>query len=120
MTAQPADGQDLANFDSNSFAAVACAFGLMHMSDPQQAVQEAFRVLQPGGIYLATIWKRDNAQMAQVKLLLASILLYATQLHVVTRGTDVAEPNHELNAHVQHAAMRMPGLSQLLLFDMHC
>ena len=65
-TAEAADGQDLKNFDNSSFAAVTCAYGLMHMPDSQLALREAFRVLESGGIYLATIWKKDFTQMGQV------------------------------------------------------
>ena len=70
VTAEPADGQDLKNFDNSSFAAVTCAYGLMHMPDSQLALQEAFRVLKSGGIYLATIWKRDYQQIGQVRCFL--------------------------------------------------
>jgi ubiquinone/menaquinone biosynthesis C-methylase UbiE len=43
-------------FEPGSFDAVTCAFGLPHIEQPQAAVQEAFRVLKPGGQYAFTLW----------------------------------------------------------------
>lgn len=43
-------------FESGSFDAVTCAFGLSHMENPQQAINETFRVLAPGGCFAFTLW----------------------------------------------------------------
>jgi SAM-dependent methyltransferase len=43
-------------FDNRSFDAVTCAFGLSHMTDPQKAVDEVFRILAPGGRFAFTLW----------------------------------------------------------------
>ena len=67
VTAQAADAQDLADFSSNSFAAVTCSYGFMLMPDLDRALQEANRVLQPGGLLVATVWAEvENCQNAQV------------------------------------------------------
>src|SRR3954453_21469490 len=42
------------------FDAVACAFGVMHMTHPDLAIAEAFRVLRPGGIFAFTQWAADD------------------------------------------------------------
>lgn len=42
-------------FDSDSFATVLSISVLEHVADPQAAIDEAFRVLKPGGVLVATI-----------------------------------------------------------------
>lgn len=49
------DGEDLP-FDDESFDAVICPFGILHMPEPDKAIAEAFRVLRPGGRYAFTVW----------------------------------------------------------------
>ena len=67
VNAQAADAQDLADFSSNSFAVVICSYGFMLMPDLDRALQEANRVLQPGGLLVATVWAEvENCQNAQV------------------------------------------------------
>ena len=67
ITAQAADAQHLADFSNNSFAAVTCCYGFMFMPDLDKALQEANRVLQPGGLLVATVWaEAENCQNAQV------------------------------------------------------
>ena len=49
------DGEYLA-FRDQSFDAVICAFGLLHMAKPDRAIAEAYRVLQSGCVYAFTVW----------------------------------------------------------------
>ena len=49
------DAEALA-FEDNTFDVVICAFGLLHFAEPDKAITEAFRVLQPGGRYVFTVW----------------------------------------------------------------
>src|SRR2546425_5216354 len=50
-----ADGTSLP-FESRSYDAVVCQFGLMFFPDKAAGAQEAFRVLRPGGVYLLNVW----------------------------------------------------------------
>lgn len=50
-----ADACDLP-FDNNSFDAVICQFGVMFFPDKQKAMNEAYRVLKPGGQIVFNTW----------------------------------------------------------------
>lgn len=52
---KPADALDLP-FADQTFDAVVCQFGLMFFPDKQQGVNEAHRVLKPGGQYIVSVW----------------------------------------------------------------
>ena len=43
-------------FPNGFFDAAVCPFGLLHLSNPEKAVAEAFRVLRRGGKYAFTVW----------------------------------------------------------------
>lgn len=53
---------DAANlpFPDEVFDHVVCAYGVMHLPDPDAAIAEAFRILRPGGSYVFTQWASDD------------------------------------------------------------
>lgn len=50
-----ADARDLP-FEDDCFDAVTCNFGLLHVEHQERAMQEAARVLKPGGRFIFTVW----------------------------------------------------------------
>lgn len=59
VTFREGDAEHLPQPDT-SFDAVACAFGVMHMTHPDQAIAEAFRVLRSGRVLASTQWAADD------------------------------------------------------------
>jgi ubiquinone/menaquinone biosynthesis C-methylase UbiE len=55
-------------YADDSIDAVTCAFGLLHMENPEKAIQEAFRVLRAGGRYAFTLWfgAEDGNEFQQI------------------------------------------------------
>ena len=52
-----ADAMDLP-FPDNSFDVIICQFGLMFLPDKQKGVNEAFRILKPGGRFIFSTWDK--------------------------------------------------------------
>ncbi len=48
-------------FSDNTFDAVVCGFGIIHVPDPQKALSEMYRVLKPAGRVAVSVWTLPNA-----------------------------------------------------------
>jgi ubiquinone/menaquinone biosynthesis C-methylase UbiE len=59
-------------FETGSFDAVTCAFGLPHIEQPRDAMREAFRVLKTGGWYAFTLWYGPEEGNDMYKLIQAA------------------------------------------------
>ena len=60
------DAEDIA-FPDASFDAVTCVLGLMYPADPQQAINQIYRVLKPGGRAAVCVWgRRERCGWAEI------------------------------------------------------
>jgi len=53
--AEKGEAEDLSRYEDNKFDVVLCAEVLEHLYDPLPAIEEAYRVLKPGGKYIVTV-----------------------------------------------------------------
>jgi ubiquinone/menaquinone biosynthesis C-methylase UbiE len=64
------DAEALA-YAEGAFDHVVCAFGVMHLSHPETAIAEAFRVLKQRGRYVFTQWAKDDELLGIVSTAIA-------------------------------------------------
>jgi len=67
LTALRTDAEDLEMMPDASFDLVTCALGLMYVPDTAKAMDEAFRVLKPGGRAVFAVWgQRSKCGWAEI------------------------------------------------------
>lgn len=65
------DAADLP-YGDRAFDYVVCAFGVMHLEQPDEAIADAHRVLRPGGIYAFSQWALDDELLELVTTAVAA------------------------------------------------
>jgi ubiquinone/menaquinone biosynthesis C-methylase UbiE len=113
------DAEDLP-FEDGSFDAIVCAFGLLHMANPDRAIAEAFRALRPGGRYAYTVWATPDRHQF-FELLMGSIKAHGSMDVPLPSAPPIfrlADPNES------RRAMASAGFSEISVADVpllwHC
>lgn len=95
------DAEDLP-YEDEAFDAVACAFGIMHLPDPDRCFTETLRVLRFGGVFAFTQWAIDDELFGIVGTAVASHGQRDVELPAapsLMRFSDPAECQRTLLAH---------------------
>ena len=74
-------------FGADSFDAVVCGFGIIHVPDPEAALSEMHRVLLPGGKVAISVWEAPNPGNG-FGLLYSSISAHADMNVDIPHGPD--------------------------------
>jgi SAM-dependent methyltransferase len=111
---QVADAGEL-SYNDRSFDAVTCAFGLSHMENPQAAVDEAFRVLNPGGRFAFTLWFGPDDGGEVLAIVKAALATYVTiDIKIPNEWTRLRNADEEVcTAITAQAGFGTPVFSKL-------
>lgn len=83
---QQGDAQALP-FESESFDAIVCGYGIIHIPEPQRAFSEMHRVLKPAGYLAVSVWEAPKPSNG-FGLLFAAIKRYADLNVPLPHGPD--------------------------------
>ena len=84
---QLGDAQNLP-YEDDTFDAVVCGFGLLHVPEPDRALVEIHRVLRPGGRVALSVWQRPS-QTNGFGVLLSALKAYGRFEVALPHGPDV-------------------------------
>ena len=73
LKAMIADAEDLSAFDNESVDVVTCCYGYMFPEDKEKALREAYRILKPRGVLIATYW-RELSMMGLMSDIMTAVL----------------------------------------------
>jgi len=84
---QSGDATDLP-FADNSFDAIVCGYGIMHVPDAENAMREMLRVLRPGGRVAMTVWDNETP-INGLGLVYAAVKAHANLNVPLPHGPDI-------------------------------
>src|SRR6516162_6428857 len=83
------DAQDLP-YPDNTFDAVVCGYGILHVPEPDRALAEMRRVLRPGGRVAISVWERPSPSNG-FGLLLSAVKAHGRLDVPLPHGPDAAQ-----------------------------
>jgi ubiquinone/menaquinone biosynthesis C-methylase UbiE len=103
-------------FSDNTFDVVVCQYGIMFFPDRQLGVNEAFRVLKPGGTFLFSTWDKTIHMPVMRTVIDDTIIPFfkdedTSRFHV---PFSMNQPR-ELAAHLEKAGFSQIGVEQVKL-----
>lgn len=84
---QSGDATDLP-FGDNSFDAIVCGYGVMHVPDPEKAMREMLRVLRRGGRAALSVWDNETPNNG-LGLVYAAVKAHANLNVPLPHGPDI-------------------------------
>jgi ubiquinone/menaquinone biosynthesis C-methylase UbiE len=114
------DAQDLP-FEDESFDAVVCGYGVIHVPEPEKALLEAHRVLRPGGRFATSVWEAPKPTNG-LGLLFGSIKNYGSLDVPLPHGPDIFQfsDDEKMTSALQHTGFRevtVQTIEQVWEFD---
>ena len=99
-------------FSDDSFDAVVCGFGIIHIPDPHKALSEMHRVLKPGGRIAVSTWEAPNPENG-FGLLFGSIKANANMDIDLPHGPDFFQfsDSQKMSSALQETGFSEPKVS---------
>ena len=102
------DAQDLP-FEDNSFDAVVCGYGVIHVPEPEKALSEVHRVLRSGGRFATSVWEAPKPTNG-LGLLFGSIKNHGSLDVPLPHGPDIFQFSDDEK---MTSAFRHTGFSEI-------